>query len=102
MTNKAAVWFSRVVWIGIIFNLFFIASQLFAPDFVNVGVGLTPGFPTVWNRAHGMMVLALSILYIPAAVAPLRYPGYSWLLIVSRLAPAGFWALGVQSGEGGF
>ncbi|MEP6716523.1 MAG: hypothetical protein ABJC09_13215 [Terriglobia bacterium] len=102
MTNKAAVWFSRVVWIGIVFNLFFVASQLFAPDFVNVGVGLTPGFPTVWNRAPGMMVLALSILYIPAAVAPLRYPGYSWLLIVSRLAAACFWAWCVQSGQGAF
>src|SRR5690349_7363424 len=89
--NVAAKWFSGVVWIGIVFNLFFIALQVFAPDFVNVAVGLAPGFPTVWNRAHGMMVLALTILYIPAAVNPLRYPGYSWLLVVSRLAASAFW-----------
>jgi cytochrome c5 len=100
--NTAAVWFSRVVWFGILFNLFFILAQLFAPDSVNVGVGLEPGFPTVWNRAHGMMVLALSILYIPAAVNPLRYPGYSWLLVVSRLAASLFWAWCVASGQGAF
>ena len=100
--NTAATWFSRVVWLGIVFNLFFIAMQVFAPDFVNVGVGLTPGFPTVWNRAHGMMVLALSILYIPAARDPLRYPGYSWLLVVSRMLASIFWAWCVSSGQGSF
>lgn len=100
--NPAARWFSRVVWLGILFNLFFISLDLFAPDFINVAVGLTPGFPTVWNRAHAVMVLALSILYIPAAVDPLRYSGYSWLLVVSRLAAAIFWAWCVSSGQGAF
>jgi len=32
--NAAAQWFSRVVWLGVVFNLFFIAMQFFAPDFV--------------------------------------------------------------------
>jgi len=101
-TNTAALWFSRVVWAGILFNLVFIAMQVFSPDTVNVGVGLTPGFPTVWNRAHGMMVLALTILYIPAARDPLRYGGYSWMLVVSRLCATGFWAWCVASGQGAF
>src|SRR5580658_4736009 len=89
--NRAAVWFGRVVWLGILFNLFFVALQMFMPDMVNVGVGLMPGFPTVWNRAHGAMVLALTLLYVPAAVGPLRYPGYSWLVVTSRLVAAIFW-----------
>ncbi len=100
--NAAGVWFQRVVWIGIFFNMFFILGQLLAPDFVNVGVGLMPGFPTVWNRAHGMMVLALSVLYIPAALNLRRYPGYSWLLVVSRLLAALFWAWCIHSGQGSF
>ena len=100
--NTAAVWFGRVVWLGILFNLVFIALQLFMPDAVNVGVGLMPGFPTVWNRAHGAMVLALSLLYIPAAVSPLSYPGYSWLVVVSRLVAALFWAWCRSSGQGAF
>jgi cytochrome c5 len=100
--NAAARWFSLVVWLGIVFNLFFILTELFAPDFINVAVGLAPGFPTVWNRAHSIMVLALTILYIPAAVNPLRYPAYSWLLVVSRLAAAIFWAWCIASGQGAF
>ncbi|MGA2738276.1 MAG: cytochrome c [Bryobacteraceae bacterium] len=100
--NPAARWFSRVVWLGIVFNLFFVAMEVFAPDFINVGVGLTPGFPTVWNRAHGIMVLALTILYIPAARDPLRYPGYSWMLVVSRLAAAILWTWCLASGQGSF
>lgn len=100
--NSAARWFGRVVWLGILFNLLFIAMQVFAPDFVNVGVGLAPGFPTVWNRAHGIMVLALSILYIPAACDPLRYPAYSWMLVVSRLAAAILWVWCLATGQGSF
>jgi cytochrome c5 len=101
-SNPAARWFSRVVWLGIVFNLFFVAMEVFAPDFINVGVGLAPGFPTVWNRAHGIMVLALTILYIPAARDPLRYPGYSWMLVVSRLAAVVLWAWCLASGQGSF
>ena len=100
--NAAARWFSRVVWLGIVFNLFFVAMQVFAPDFINVAVGLSPGFPTVWNVAHGIMVLALSILYIPAALDPLRYPGYSWMLVVSRLVAALLWTWCLASGQGAF
>lgn len=90
--NVAAQWFSRVVWLGIVFNLLFIAQGLFAPAMVNIGIGLPAGLPTLWNQAHAMMVLALSIFYIPAAIAPLRNPGYSWLLVLSRALAAVFWA----------
>ncbi len=100
--NAAAIWFGRVVAVGIILNLFFIALQVFAPDNVNVQVGLMPGFPTVWNRAHGLMVLALSILYIPAARDPLRYPGYSWMVVLSRLVASVFWTWCIVSRQGAF
>ncbi|HYW45941.1 MAG TPA: hypothetical protein VE959_23965 [Bryobacteraceae bacterium] len=100
--NTAAVWFSRVVWLGILFNLLFVAMELLAPDFINVAVGLTPGFPTVWNRAHGAMVLALTILYIPAALDPLRNPCYSWLLVLSRLLACAFWAWCLADQQGSF
>ncbi len=100
--NTAALWFSRVTWVGILFNFVFVAMQWFAPDFINVSVGLTPGFPTVWNRAHAAMVLSLTFLYMPAAIAPLRYPGYSWLLVVSRLIASALWAWCLATGQGAF
>ena len=100
--NAAARWFGRVVWLGIVFNFLFVAMQLFAPDFINVAVGLTPGFPTVWNRAHAVMVLSLTFLYMPAAIDPLRYPGYSWLLVVSRLMAGALWTWCIAAGQGAF
>ena len=100
--NAAAIWFSRVVYLGIILNLFFVALQVFAPGSVNVNVGLMPGFPTVWNRAHGLMVLGLSILYIPAARNPLRYAGYSWMVVLSRFIASAFWVWCIYSGQGAF
>jgi mono/diheme cytochrome c family protein len=89
--NPSAKWFSRVVWLGIACNALFIAQELFMPDSVNSGVGLPVGLPTVWNQAHAMMVLALSIFYMPAALDPLRNPDYSWLLVLSRFLAAVFW-----------
>jgi hypothetical protein len=91
-SNSAARWFSAAVWLGIVFNLLFVAEELFMPDSVNSAMGLPLGLPTVvWNQAHAMMVLALSIFYIPAALAPLRDPDYSWLLVLSRFLAVIFW-----------
>ena len=89
--NSAVRWFSLVVWLGIACNALFIAQELFMPDSVNFGLGLPPGGPVVWNQAHAMMVLALSIFYMPAALDPLRNPDYSWLLVLSRFLAAIFW-----------
>ena len=91
MTKIQPKWFSRVVWLGILVNLLFIVPQLFMPDFINMNYNLPVGGSNVWNEAHGMMVLALSIFYIPAALDPLRNAGYSWLLVLSRLLAAGLW-----------
>jgi len=101
MFNKSAAWFSRVVWLGIIFNLLFVAEQIFAPDMVNVGMGVPVTGTTVWNVAHGAMVLALSLLYIPAAIDPLKYPLYSWMIVLSRLIAAVLWAF-VATSQPGF
>ena len=102
MNSRSQIWFSRIAWLGILLNLPFIGLQLFAPDFVNVGVGLDPGFPLVWNRAHGVMVLALTILYIPAAVNPLLNPAYTWLIVLSRLIAAIFWTWCIATRQGSF
>jgi hypothetical protein len=60
------------------------------PDSVNSGLGLPEGLPTVWIQTHAVMVLALSILYMPAALDPLHDPDYSWLLVLSRFLAATF------------
>jgi cytochrome c5 len=100
MQNKYSRWFSRVVWLGIVCNLLFVAAQFFAPNMVNVGMDMPVTTSTVWNVAHGTMVLALSLLYIPAALNPLQYPLYSWLIVASRFVAAILWAWVVSSNPG--
>jgi mono/diheme cytochrome c family protein len=89
--NSWARWFSRVAWLGILINLIFVATEMLAPDMVNVMFGAPVTGSTVWNLAHAAMVLALSILYIPAAIAPLRYPAYTWLIVGSRWIAVAIW-----------
>jgi mono/diheme cytochrome c family protein len=89
--NTYAKWFSRIAWLGIVFNLLFVATELFAPNLVNVSLGMPVTANTSWNLAHAAMVLGLTVLYIPAAVSPLRFPAYTWLIVLSRLIAVALW-----------
>lgn len=90
--NAATRWFQRVAWFGILFNLAFVAMGIFAPNLVNVNFGVPVTETTVWNIAHAAMVLALTLLYIPAAISPLRFPAYTWMIVVSRFVAVVLWA----------
>jgi hypothetical protein len=89
--NKYLRWFRRVVWLGIIMNLFFIIPSLFAPQLLNITFGLGVESNDVWLRNVGMLLISICFFYAGAAFDPLRYPGYTWLVAVSRLIAAVFW-----------
>lgn len=89
--NKHLRWFSRIVWLGIVMNLLFVVPSLLAPQLLNIVFGLGPESNEVWLRNAGMLLLSLCIFYAGAAFNPARYPGYSWLVAVSRLVAAVFW-----------
>ena len=89
--NKWLKWFSRIVWLGIIVNLFFLIPSLFAPQLLNITFGLGPEANVVWLRNVGALLLSLCVFYAGAAINPLRYPGYSWLVAISRLIASVFW-----------
>jgi len=99
-SNIYAKWFSRIAWLGILFNLCFVAAEFFAPNLVNVTLGMPVTTSTAWNLAHAAMVLALTVLYIPAAISPLRFPAYTWLIVVSRLLAAVLWIYLSRSNSG--
>lgn len=98
--NAATRWFRRVAWLGILFNLAFVAMGIFAPNLVNVNFGVPVTETTVWNIAHAAMVLALTLLYIPAAISPLRFPAYTWMIVVSRFVAVVLWAYLMRSTPG--
>jgi mono/diheme cytochrome c family protein len=89
--NKYLKWFRRVVWLGIIFNLCFAIPSLVAPQLLNITFGLGPESNDVWLRNTGMLLLSMCVFYAGAAFNPLRYPGYTWLVAVSRLIASVFW-----------
>ncbi len=90
--NRWVRWFSRVAWLGIVFNLIFVVTEIYAPNMVNVSFDVPLTVTTVWNIAHAAMVLGLTLLYIPAALSPKRYPAYTWMIVVSRFVAVVLWA----------
>lgn len=89
--NKWLKWFRRVVWLGIIMNLFFVVPSILTPQLLNITFGLGTESNDVWLRNVGMLLLSVSIFYAGATFDPLRFPGYTWLVAVSRLIASVFW-----------
>jgi len=89
--NKYLKWFTRVVWVGIIFNLAVAVPSILTPQLLNITFGLGPEYSDVWLRNVGMLLLSMCLFYGVAAHAPLRFPAYSWLVAASRLIAAVFW-----------
>jgi len=84
--NKAAVWFGRVVWLGILANLALAVPALFVPDRVIAMVNLPPATPLLWPRFAAWLLILLSAFYIPGATDVYRYSVPAKLSVSSRLA----------------
>ena len=96
MKNTAALWFSRVVWIGIIVNLFFVIPCFFFPEQMCDLLGLTKPNPIIWVRSSGMLLFIISVFYIPAAMNPFRYRATAVMHIIpSRACGSSFFLYSV-------
>ena len=65
-----AKWFSRLLWLGILVNLFFAMGALFFPRVLSSSLELGPLVPTVWMRNAGMLLVVLSGFYALVARDP--------------------------------
>lgn len=93
VTNKYAIWFGRVVWIGIIANFTFIIPIMLWPHRLLAFLNLDPTTTPIWVRCSGYLLGQLSLFYIPAAINPYHYRANAYLAIFSRLAGTiFFWA----------
>ena len=90
ITNAYLRWYSRLVWIGLTFNLGFAVMALFAPHTLQDWMDLEPLEWTAWLRNVGMLLVIVSLFNAGAALAPLRYPLYSWLVPIARVIAATF------------
>ena len=88
--NKYTKGFCILVWLGILVNAVFWVPALFAPQIIIKALEIDPNFSTVWLRNVGMLLLLVAIFNAGAAVAPGRYPLYSWFVVLARLIAASF------------
>src|SRR5262245_33080759 len=93
VTNRYAIWFGRVVWLGIIVNFCFVIPTMLVPGRLLAFLDLDPTNTPIWLRAAVYLLGQLSLFYIPAAINPYRYRANAYLAIFSRLAgTVFFWA----------
>lgn len=85
-----ASWFGRVVLLGVFVNIALALPTLILPNFV-LGLLQRPlTHEPMWAHFAALLLILLSLLYIPGAIDPLRYRLGAWLSVVSRLGGALF------------
>lgn len=95
---RAQMWFRRVVWLGIVANMGLAVPTLLAPERMIEFVGLPAATPLLWPRFAALLLILLSLFYMPAGIDPVRYRLVAWLTLVSRLAGVVFF-VGFQPAE---
>lgn len=83
--TSAGRWFTRVMWIGIIANLGLAIPTLLYPAMMLARNSLPPADPLLWPRFSALLLILLSVFYMPAAVDPDRYRVNAWFAVASRL-----------------
>ena len=91
--NKSGVWFGRVVWLGIVVNLALAVPVLFAPAQVLALFSLPAATPAMWPSFAALLLILLSLFYIPAAINPIYYRSVAWLAVLARLTGAVFFCV---------
>ena len=94
----AGTWFKRVLWVGILANFGLAVPTLFAPGRMIDLIGLPPATPLLWPQFAGLLLILLSIFYMPAGIDFMRYRATAWSAVGSRLAGVIFF-VGFQSRE---
>ena len=83
-TNTYAIWFGRAVWLGILADWALCVPAIFAPNATLELLGMGPSASPTWLAFSALLVVLLSLFYIPGANAPYRYPVSAWLAVLCR------------------
>src|SRR5882762_3386868 len=88
-------WFKRILWVGIVANLGLAVPTVVAPARMLAFSGLPDASPLVWTQFSGLLLVLLSIFYVPAGVDLDRYRTVAWLAVGARLV-GGIFFIGFQ------
>lgn len=83
--STAKRWFMRVVWVGIFANLALALPTLAAPAQLIAMASLPTATPDLWPRFAAVLLILLSLFYMPAATDPDRYRANAWFAVAARL-----------------
>src|ERR1041384_14572 len=78
-------WFRRVMWIGIIANLALAIPTMLVPAMMLARNNLPPAEPLLWPSFAALLLILLSVFYMPAGIDPDRYRANAWFAVASRL-----------------
>ena len=81
------------MWLGIFANLALALPTIAAPAFMIETVSLPTATPDLWPRFSGLLLVLLSVMYMPAATDVNRYRVVAWFAVASRLAGVVFFAI---------
>jgi hypothetical protein len=68
---------------------------MLAPELILGFLNLEPTIPHIWVRFAGLLLLLLSLFYLPAANNPYHYRANAYLSVFSRLAGIAFFGTAV-------
>jgi len=91
--GPAGRWFKRVLWIGIVANIALALPTLVAPARMLALTALPPASPMLWPRFAALLLLLLSVFYMPAGIDPDRYRATAWSAVGARLVGFVFFQL---------
>ena len=96
--DDIGLWIARhalLVWLGIVLNLFFVIPLLFKPEWI-LGLFNLPLNQLIWGRFSGLLLLIITVFYVPATIDFDRYRVFAWLAVFpSRSFGAIFFFLAV-------
>jgi hypothetical protein len=78
-------WFRRVLWIGIVANLVLSIGVIMNPAAMLIRFSLPDASPLLWPRFSALLLILLSVFYMPAGIDPDRYRANAWMAVGARL-----------------
>jgi hypothetical protein len=78
-------WFRRVLWVGIAANLVLAVGVIMNPAAMLIRFSLPEASPLLWPRFAALLLVLLSVFYMPAGIDPDRYRANAWMAVASRL-----------------
>ena len=93
----ALKWFRITVGLGFVVNMAFALPALFAPRFLEGLADWNISNTPYWLQNVGILLVIISVVYIPAIQDPFRYLFISYLLVAGRFSAGVLFLVGILS-----